>query len=103
MLHGYGGHRALMLLHAQALARAGFGVLFYDLRGHSQSGGDQRTFGWADVADVEAAVQYLQSRSGIEPEHIGIFGFSMGGQIALRGRCPAEQLAGCGGRWSRHC
>lgn len=92
LLHGYGGHRAMMLPQAQALAKAGFGVLLYDLRGHSESGGDQRTFGWADVADVEAAIDYLQARADVEPERIGIFGFSMGGQIALRATAQLNNL-----------
>ena len=92
LLHGYGGHRAMMLPQAAALAEAGYGVLLYDLRGHSQSGGDQRTFGWADVVDVETAVAFLQSRPDVDPDRIGIFGFSIGGQIALRAAAQIDAL-----------
>ncbi len=92
MLHGYNGHRAMLLPQAAALTDAGYGVLLYDLRGHSESGGDQRTFGWADVADVETAVSYLQSRPDVNPNRIGIFGFSMGGQIALRAAAQLDTL-----------
>ena len=92
LLHGYSGHRALMLPQAEALAQAGFGVLLYDLRGHSDSGGNQRTFGWADVADVAAAVHFLQAQPDVAPEQIGIFGFSMGGQIGLRAAAQLDNL-----------
>ncbi|KAA3665240.1 MAG: alpha/beta fold hydrolase [Chloroflexi bacterium] len=92
LLHGYDGHRALMLPQAAALAEAGYGVLLYDLRGHSESGGSQRTFGWADVADVETAVSYLQSRLDSDPNRIGIFGFSIGGQITLRAAAQIDAL-----------
>ncbi|MCP5100907.1 MAG: alpha/beta fold hydrolase [Chloroflexi bacterium] len=92
LLHGYGGHRAMMLRHAQALATEGFGVLMYDLRGHSRSGGDERSLGWADVMDVETAVAFLNAQPNTDPNRIGILGFSIGGQIALRATAQLESI-----------
>ena len=69
-----------MLWHARQLVDAGFGVLMYDLRGHGESEGHQRTNGWRDVDDVAGAIEFLREEAGV----IGIYGFSIGGQIALR-------------------
>src|SRR5512133_3675642 len=44
LLHGFGGNRLDMKSRADVLARHGFGVLMYDLRGHGESEGDERAF-----------------------------------------------------------
>lgn len=90
LLHGHDGDRTQMLSRADMLARNGYGVLLYDLRGHGESVSKSRSLGWEDVVDVEAAVAYLQQRDDVDPSKIGLVGFSLGGQIALR----AAQLAG---------
>lgn len=84
LLHGYGSNRLEMLSRANVLAEHGYGVLLYDLRGHGESGGDKRAFGWEDVSDVDTALEFLSTRSDVNPDRIGILGFSIGGQIALR-------------------
>lgn len=84
LLHGHDATRTQMLTQAHMLAKNGFGVLLYDLRGHGESLSHNRSFGWEDVTDVEAAVAYLQQRKDVDPNKIGLFGFSLGGQIALR-------------------
>jgi uncharacterized protein len=84
LLHGYNGHRAMMLPQAKLLADQGYGVLLYDLRGHSESGGDYRSYGWQDTQDVTAALTFLRRQPEVDGERIGIFGFSVGGQVALR-------------------
>jgi dienelactone hydrolase len=65
------------------LATHGYGILTYDLRGHGESGGNTRSRGWQDPVDVEAAIDYLQNRGDVDMTRIGIFGFSVGGLIAL--------------------
>ena len=92
LLHGYGANRTEMLGRAGALARHGYGVLLYDLRAHGESGGDWRTYGWLDVKDVDAALVFLQNRADLDPERIGILGFSIGGQIALRAAAQSDRL-----------
>jgi pimeloyl-ACP methyl ester carboxylesterase len=84
VLHGYGAHRAgRTLRQVEVLSTHGYGILTYDLRGHGQSGGDMRSRGWQDPIDLEAALDYLQDRGDVDMTRIGIFGFSVGGQIAL--------------------
>ena len=92
LLHGYGANRTEMLGRAGALARHGYGVLLYDLRAHGESGGAWRTYGWLDVKDVDAALVFLRNRADLDPERIGILGFSIGGQIALRAAAQSDRL-----------
>jgi pimeloyl-ACP methyl ester carboxylesterase len=92
LLHGYGGNRVHMLSRAEFLVRHGYGVLLYDLRGHGESGGKQRAFGWQDVNDVNSALNYLIDEMDVDPEKIGILGFSIGGQIALRAAAENQNL-----------
>lgn len=93
LLHGYGANRLEMMARAEFLARHEYGVLLYDLRGHGESGGKLRTYGWLDVQDVSAALGFLQSQKDIDSHRIGILGFSIGGQVALRAAAQNELLA----------
>ncbi len=92
MLHGYDGTRVGVLPQAMMLAEAGYGVLLYDMRGHGESSPVVRSMGWADVVDVATAVTWLQSRNGVDPDRIGIFGFSTGGQVALRAAAQLQTI-----------
>ncbi len=85
LLHGYGGNRLAVMSQAVALAKAGFGVLLFDLRAHGHSEG-RGTFARSKslVSDAQAAVTFLQRRSDVDPERIGIFGVSVGGTMALQ-------------------
>jgi carboxymethylenebutenolidase len=47
------------------------------------------------LADLGAAVQYLQSRSEVRRDRIGITGYCMGGQYALMAACSVPGLAAC--------
>jgi pimeloyl-ACP methyl ester carboxylesterase len=84
LLHGYGDNRTGVLPQADLLIRHGYGVLLYDLRAHGESGGKLRSFGWQDLNDVKAALDYLIELEETDPDKIGILGFSIGGQIAIR-------------------
>ncbi len=76
------GHKPFLVL-SDYLTRNGIAVLRYDDRGTAASGGDFSKATTADFAtDVEAAVQYLQSRKEVDPQKIGLIGHSEGGAIA---------------------
>jgi len=81
-LHGYGGNRLGTLPQARLLAKQGYGVLLYDQRASGESDGEQLSWGWRDVADVSAAVRFLQEKS-YQPAQIGVYGCSTGAEIAL--------------------
>ena len=92
LLHGYDGNRLGMLEHSNFLARHGYGVLLYDLRGHGESGGNERAVGWPDVQDVAAAITFLTGQPDVKANQIGILGFSLGGQVAIRAASELENI-----------
>jgi fermentation-respiration switch protein FrsA (DUF1100 family) len=76
------GHKPFLVL-ADHLTKNGIAVLRFDDRGTGKSLGVFKTATTADFAlDVEAAVQYLQSRKEINTKKIGLIGHSEGGIIA---------------------
>ena len=66
---------------ARMLARNGYGVLLLDPRGQGGSDGD--LVRWAGDRDLIAGAEYLQSRPDVDPDRIGGFGSSVGGEILL--------------------
>ena len=66
---------------ARMLIRHGYGVLLLDPRGQGSSEGD--IVRWAGDRDLLAGVAYLRSRPDVDPDRIGGFGFSIGGEILL--------------------
>ncbi len=84
LLHSGGIHRMGVVNEAQALAAGGYGILMYDRRAHGESTGDLNSHGWRDVEDVPAALAFLRRREDVDDDRIGLFGTSIGGQVALR-------------------
>lgn len=76
------GHKPFLVL-ADYLTKKGIGVLRFDDRGVAQSTGDFKkatTFDFAN--DVQAGVNYLQTRKEIDKNKIGLIGHSEGGIVA---------------------
>lgn len=68
---------------ADALTSAGVGVLRYDDRGVGGSSGDHAAATVDDLAgDAAAAIDYLETRSDVDPARIGLLGHSEGGIYA---------------------
>lgn len=83
LVHGFADNRTQLLFEARVLARAGYGVLLFDLRAHGESGGGQVTWGDGERRDVTAALDFVSARQDVDPARVGLFGFSMGGTTAL--------------------
>jgi len=83
LLHGASSTRTSVLDHAAVLARHGYGVLLYDARGMGRSGGRAMNFGWYGDGDIAAAIDYLQTRSEVDPERIAAVGETMDGEEAI--------------------
>lgn len=83
LLHGLGGNRLAVAYHAETLARAGYGVLLFDLRGHGSSGGRRFVRGAEAVEDVAAAVAFVGRRHDVQAR-IGVMGVSVGGMLAIQ-------------------
>jgi fermentation-respiration switch protein FrsA (DUF1100 family) len=76
------GHKPFLVL-SDYLTKNGIAVLRFDDRGTAMSKGDFKTATTLDFAtDVEAALQFLQSRTEIDQKNIGLIGHSEGGMIA---------------------
>lgn len=68
------------------LARSGFVTFKPDFRGHGRSEGEATSahFSEAYVVDTLNAVASLQQYTAVDPQRIGIWGHSNGGEIGLR-------------------
>jgi pimeloyl-ACP methyl ester carboxylesterase len=87
MLHLFGSSKdeigGLFKREAAALAAKGIASLRIDFRGFGKSDGDTgSTTIDGQLADAETALDYLQRSQAVDPERIGILGFSLGGGIA---------------------
>jgi dipeptidyl aminopeptidase/acylaminoacyl peptidase len=71
---GLASARAYRPYH-EALGAAGFAVLAFDYRGFGDSTGDATFLDpMGQVADWRAAVSYLETRTEIDPDRVGVFG-----------------------------
>ena len=87
------GHKPFLVL-ADYLSRNGIAVLRFDDRGVGESTGDFTSATSEDFAgDVLSAVEYLKSRSEINPGQIGLAGHSEGGIIAPMAAVESEEVA----------
>lgn len=73
---------------ARTLIRHGYGVLLLDPRGQGGSEGD--TVRWAGDRDLIAGAEYLRNRPDVDPDRIGGFGFSIGGEILLEAAAQSD-------------
>lgn len=75
-------------LRAQYLAQQGYLVLKLDNRGMSGRGHRfeshlHRNMGTVEVEDQSAAVEYLTAQGQIDPDRVGIYGWSYGGYMSV--------------------
>lgn len=83
LAHGWSGNAADMLPAARVLHEAGFAVALYDARGHGTSGKDGPITIRKFAEDIRACLDYLGTRSDVDPARIGLLGHSLGGAGAL--------------------
>ena len=87
LLHQCNRQRKVWDELARQLSAAGIHVVTFDLRGYGESGGERfetaapeaqqlQTQKWP--ADIDAALQYLQSQAGLKKDTIGVGGASCG-------------------------
>ncbi len=92
LLHPLHGSSSNMLVYAEFLAKAGYGVFMIDLRAHGSSDGDTSTYGLREADDVAGAADYLLKRLDVNGQKIGALGISLGAQAALRGALKTDCL-----------
>ncbi len=92
------------------LTDAGYVVLTFDYKGWGDSDGPKnRLAPYSRVADVQAAITFLQMQPSVDPARIGIYGTSYGGATVVwvgavdpRVKCVVSVVGvGNGQRWMR--
>ncbi len=111
LCHGYTGVKDLYLPdNAAVLNAAGYAVLTFDYKGWGKSQGQRtRLAPYSRVADVQAAMTFLQIQPEVDAERIGIYGTSYGcatvvwvAAIDERVKCVVGVVGmGHGARWMR--
>lgn len=79
LLHGYPADKGDILPLTYFLHKK-YHLLYFDFRYLGQSGGSYSTLGKNEVHDLMAAIQFLKDRN---INTIGVWGFSLGGAVAL--------------------
>lgn len=102
--HGYGANRAGWLGKdkegkakyldwlgvAPFLVKAGYSMLYFDMRASGESDGKTITLGKFESEDLISALRWQLENKG--KRKVGLLGFSMGGNVALRGGMYVKKL-----------
>jgi pimeloyl-ACP methyl ester carboxylesterase len=91
LIHGLGGSGTSMMHQARLLNKAGYSVMMPDLRAHGDSEGDTITGVW-EVNDILGALEYLDTRSDVTVDQVGILGISFGAQVALQAAAKTKSI-----------
>jgi alpha/beta superfamily hydrolase len=80
----YGGdmHNNVVSVICQALAQESIATLRFNFRGVGRSEGDHEE-GIGEQDDVRAALDFLQSRDGVDKNRLGLAGYSFGSKVAM--------------------
>jgi alpha-beta hydrolase superfamily lysophospholipase len=90
--HGSGGSRERVAATVRMLARHGYGVLAFDLRGNGESGGHSNGLGDNAQPAARAALDWLARRPDVDPARIAGFGSSLGGEVLLEAAAEDPRL-----------
>ena len=88
ILHGWPEDKGRVLSGAAPLADQ-FNLLLFDFRALGRSEGRHSTLGARETRDLRAAVDWLDERGH---QDIGVWGFSMGGGVALMGAALDDRI-----------
>ena len=95
IVHGAGPDtRENYRLIASSLARRGVAALIYDKRGIGESTGDFPSATFDNLTDdALAAVGRLRAESSVDPDRVGLAGFSQGAWIIARAAVASDEVA----------
>ncbi|NDJ74831.1 MAG: prolyl oligopeptidase family serine peptidase [Chloroflexi bacterium] len=85
-----GAGRGSRLDLADMLARNGYAVLTYDSRRCADLGNS--SLGYKEISEVEDVVDYLLAREDVDPDRIGITGFSAAGATTIMAAARRPEL-----------
>jgi predicted acyl esterase len=102
MLHGLGESRSftqnavgksINTIAETEIVPQGYAVLTFDARGHGESGGLVAIDGPREIQDVRELFDWLASRPNVNPQKIGVFGYSYGGGAIWRAAAEGVPFA----------
>jgi len=98
VLHGFGSNKdgGISMAASQLFAALGYITLRFDMRGCGQSEGQRgKVICLEQVQDTQAAIDFLQGRSEVDPERIGVMGHSFGAAVAIYTAGVDKRVAAC--------
>ncbi|MCK4258002.1 MAG: alpha/beta fold hydrolase [Halanaerobiales bacterium] len=91
ILHGMHGMDAASLLHyGKFFKEEGYTSICLDMRAHGRSEGDRLSFGYEEVKDVSAILDWADDKYDDIP--VILYGLSMGGATAIRTAAAREDV-----------
>jgi len=75
---------------APHLVKAGYSMLYFDMRASGESEGEMISLGKYEADDMLAAIEWALKNKQIE--NIGLIGFSMGGNVVLRSGIELNEM-----------
>jgi fermentation-respiration switch protein FrsA (DUF1100 family) len=83
LCHGFHGGAVDTDKAAKIGQASGYNTFTLDFRGCGESEGKTTSVGYWEVEDLLGAVDYLHTRPEVDPAKISVYGFSMGGAVAI--------------------
>lgn len=95
LLHGMHGMDATSLFdYAKFVYDLGFTAISVDMRAHGKSEGEQLSFGYHEVNDVLAVIDFLKEDDRFSNQPIILYGISMGASTAINTAAISEDVTG---------
>lgn len=91
LIPGIGQARDGMLAQGALLARHGYGVLWTDPR-PCASPDVVFTAGYSEVNDVAGALAFVRAQPDVDPNRVGVLGYSVGGATAILSAAQLEDI-----------
>ena len=84
ILHGWGANRSDVIPSTIFLGEH-YNLAYFDFRNHGRSGGGETSLTCLEMKDYIAVAKYLKNHKTSETRLMAVFGFSMGGSVAITG------------------
>lgn len=90
--HGYNSSRSEILTLATSLQQHRYNVFAFNFAGHGESPVGYTTLGYKETEELLAALALLATRTDIDTERIGLWGYSLGAYAVLSAAPRSPQV-----------